>query len=70
MKKRKRILAWIGIVFLAALYLGTLIFALIGSPWAYDLFKLCLGATIVVPVLMYAYTLIYRVFKDKEKDND
>lgn len=61
MKRTKRILAVIGIVFLAGLYLATLIFALIGSDWAYNLFKLCLGFTVIVPVLLYAYTLMYRL---------
>lgn len=71
MKKTKRILALAGVVLLAALYLATLIFALIDSPWAYDMFKLCVGFTIVLPVLLYAYTLMYRVLKnDGESEND
>lgn len=72
MKKRKQILAWIGIVFLLALYLATFVFAMIGSDWAYNMFKMCLGATIVVPALLYGYQLIYRVLNkgNEEKDND
>ena len=38
----KRILAIIGIILLAGLYLSTLIFALIDSPLAFTLFKACL----------------------------
>lgn len=73
MKKTKRILAMAGAILLAALYLATLVFALIDSPWAYDMFKLCVGFTIVLPVLLYAYSLMYRVLKqnnEKEENSD
>ena len=59
MKKTKRILALAGAVLLVILYAATLIFALIDSPWAYDMFKICLGMTIILPVLLYAYNLMY-----------
>lgn len=79
MKKKKRIFAWIGIIFLASLYLATLIFALIGSSWAFDMFKMCLGFTIIIPVLIYVYIMIHRLLnsddktkhiQDKETKND
>ncbi|MDO4343836.1 MAG: hypothetical protein Q4C50_03430 [Eubacteriales bacterium] len=71
MKKSKRILAAAGAILLIGLYLATLVFALIDSPWAHSMFKLCVGFTIVLPVLLYAYTLIYRVLrKDEEEKND
>lgn len=67
-KKTKQILAWTGIILLAGLYILTLIFSLIDSPWAYNLFKFCIGMTIVLPCLIYAYIMIYRVFsKDKDE---
>lgn len=61
MKKRTRILALIGAILLAALYIGTLIFALIGTPWADDLLKASIAATILIPVLLYAYLMFYRL---------
>lgn len=76
MKKKKRIFAWIGIIFLCGLYVATLILALIDSAWAFDMFKMCLGFTIIIPVLLYAYTMLHRVLnsgdnpqsmQDKEK---
>lgn len=67
MKKMKRILALAVVILLAALYLATLIFALIGSDWAFGMFKACLALTIVLPVLLYGYFLIYRILKN---DND
>ena len=51
MKKVKRILALAGAMLLFALYASTLIFAFIDSD-------VC---TIILPVLVYAYILVYRV---------
>ncbi|MGI6017478.1 MAG: hypothetical protein ACOX8M_01510 [Marvinbryantia sp.] len=70
MKKLKRILALIGVILLAALYLCTLIFALIDSPWAYDLFKVSVGATILVPVVLYAMILTAKLLKNKDTEQD
>lgn len=70
MKKTKKILALTGAVLLAVLYIATLVFALIDSPWAYDLFKICLGMTIILPVLLYAYNLMYRVLKHDDESEE
>lgn len=69
-KKTKRILAVIGVVLLVGLYLATLIFALIDSPWAFDLFKVCVGFTIVLPVLLYIYTFVFRQQKKHGEAHD
>lgn len=72
MKKKKnfrRMLALLGAVLLAGLYLATLIFALIDSAWAYDLFKICVGFTIVFPTLLYLYALVYRQQKKRGEEN-
>lgn len=65
MKKTKRILALTGVVLLAAMYLATLVFALIDSPQATLLFKISVGLTLVIPVLLYGYMLIYRVLDNR-----
>lgn len=73
MKKKKnvrRMLALSGAALLAGLYLATLIFALIDSAWAYDLFKICVGFTIVVPTLLYLYALVYRLQKKRGEENN
>lgn len=70
MKKFKRIFALIGVILLAALYLCTLIFALIDSPWAYDLFKMSVGATILLPVVLYAMILTAKLLKHKDSEQD
>lgn len=69
MKKKKQIFAWIGILLLGGLYLATLIFALIGSSWAFDMFKICLGFTIAVPVLLYACQMLAKLSGSKDDKN-
>lgn len=64
MKKVKRILAIIGVVLLAGLYLSTLIFAIIDSDDTMTLLKASIYSTIVVPVLIWAYGLVYRLLKN------
>lgn len=69
MKKMKRLLALITVVILVALYAAALIFALIDSPWAFSVFKACIGMTVVLPCLLYIYLWIYKVL-NKESHND
>lgn len=68
MNKLKRILALLGVVLLTALYLSTLFFALFDSPKTMGMFKASIAATILLPVLLYAYTLFYRL-SHKPKDD-
>lgn len=65
--KKKQIMAWIGIVLLVALYLSTLIFSLLKSDFAYDMFRISVACTIIVPVLLYGYILFYRISKKRER---
>ena len=67
MKKCVRIVALIGAILLAALYICTLIFALIDTPAASDLLKISVAATIVLPVLLYGFVLFHSLSK---KDNE
>ena len=68
MKKLKQILALIGVVLLVCMYAATLIFALIDSPAASGLFRASVAATILVPVLLYAFILVARLLKDHNYD--
>ena len=63
-KLLKRILAWMGIILLAGLYLATFILSLMKSPTAQTLFTISLWCT--VPILGYAILLIYRVLNRKD----
>lgn len=69
MKNTKRILAVFGVVLLAALYLATLIFALIDSPWAFECLKVSIGLTILIPVLLWIYLAMFRYIKERRDAN-
>ena len=69
MKKLKRISALLGVFILIAMYLCTLIFALINSPVASDLLKASIAATVFVPVILYGLLMVTRLLKDDSKDN-
>lgn len=63
MKQPKRILALLGAVLLAGMYVCTLVFALVKSEAAETLFRASLGCTILVPVLLYAFLLAARILR-------
>ncbi len=69
MKKLKQITALIGVIALVGLYVSTLVLALIGSEEAINLLKVAVYATIVLPVLLWAYSFIYRLLKGKQNDD-
>ena len=68
MKKVKQILAIIGIVFLVLLYLSTLICAIIERTETMRLFQASVMATVIIPVLLWAYSFIYKLIKKNAKD--
>ena len=63
--KLKRILALAGAILLAGLYLITLILAFVDPTASKDWLKAAVAATLVIPVLLYAYMLVYRYLKKK-----
>lgn len=67
MKKLKQITALIGVIALAGLYVSTLVLALIGSEQCINLLKAAVYATIVLPVLLWAYSFIYRMVRKDTK---
>ncbi len=66
--KGQRILAMIGVVFLVAIYVVTLISAIFTTPATKGLFMACIFSTVAIPVMLYGYILIYRALKSKNKD--
>lgn len=70
MKKTKRILALIGALLLFAMYASTLVFALSGSENAESMLMASIACTIIVPVLLYAYILVYRVLRGTGVDEE
>ncbi len=73
MKKVKRIMAIIGIILLVSLYLITLICAITDNSNSMSMFAASVFATVVIPVLIWAYTFIYRLIRgndDKSSASD
>ena len=73
MKKAKQILAIIGVILLVALYVTTLIFAITDNTGTMSMFGASVVATVVITVLIWAYTFIIRLLKkpygpDSESD--
>lgn len=62
-KTTQKVLAIIAICLLVGLYLTTLITALIGSPAAIELFKVCVVGTITIPILLWIFISIFKRVK-------
>ena len=75
MKKVKQILAILGVVLLLGLYVITLIMAVTDNASTLSMLEASVVATILIPILMWAYSFIYRLLKkyygsDKDKNED
>ena len=70
MKKWKRIIALAGAVLLVIMYGCTLILGLTDQSETMGLFKASVACTIIIPVLLYAYTLVYRLTRHDKDDDD
>lgn len=68
--KTQRILAAIGALLLFGMYASTLVFALVDHPAAFGLLKASVACTIILPVFLYAYTLVYRLIKNDTDTRD
>lgn len=55
----RRVAAWIAIVLLLALYLVTLVLALLNSPATHNLFMVSMVCTILIPVMCWFFIWIY-----------
>lgn len=60
MEKIRRILAACGAVLLLTMYGSTLFFAITDHSQTMGLLKASIACTFIIPVLLYAYTLVYR----------
>lgn len=64
--KKQRIAALCGIILLVGLYIFTLIAAIFNFDGTGNLLKVCLVATIVIPVLIWVYIWIYNILHKKD----
>ncbi len=69
MKQIKRILALLGILLLTGVYIATIILALTDDPNSMNAFRASIYCTIIVPVLIWAYTFIYKLLKGNSNDS-
>lgn len=65
MKKIQRILALAGVTALVLLYASTLVFALMDSEQSTNLLMASVAATILIPVLIYGFTLFTKLSKNE-----
>ena len=70
MKKTRQILAIAGIVLLLSMYVVCLILAITGKHEATTMFKAALGATIAVPLVLYAFLMLLKVFPPFVKNDE
>lgn len=69
MKKGKKIAAIIICVMLVGMYVVSFIAAIMAKPQAHGLFMGSVGMTIMIPLLLYGYSIIYRVIHPESSDN-
>lgn len=70
MKKTKRVLALAGVILLVLMYVSTLVFAFIDHTKSLGFLKASVACTILVPVLLYAYTMFYRLANGNNPDSE
>lgn len=74
MKKTKQVLAIFGIILLVSLYVITLICAMTDNTSTMQIFMASVFATVVIPVILWAYSFIYRLVgrdtREKEEDEN
>lgn len=67
-QKIKRILAMLAVVIIALLYLTTFILSFSRSEQAGELLMISIVATVVLPVLLYIYLWLFRMFRKHDDD--
>ena len=65
MRRIKQILAVLGIVIIAALYITTLILAVKGGESTKQLFIASIVATVVIPCFMYIINWVFRLMQER-----
>ena len=68
MKKTNRIVALIGAILLLLLYVAAFITTLLDHTSDMHYWKAAVAATIIIPVLIWAYSFIYKLVKGSADD--
>lgn len=69
MNKTKRVAAMIGIIFIVSLYVFTFISAIFTTPYTKGLFTASIFSSFVIPVMIYAYMLVYKWVRKKDNSD-
>ena len=70
MRKLQKLFAILGIVLLVSLYIITFVAAITSKKEVSALFQASLFCTIVFPIFLYGLTIISRLGKSKEENDD
>lgn len=63
----QRIAAMVGAILLVLLYIVTLISAITTSPATPELFKMCIGASILLPIMLWLYIRFAKLFMEHDR---
>lgn len=66
----KRILALLGILVLVGIYVASFVFAFLDHPMKTSMMYASLYATIIIPVLIYAFLLVAKLLRKDDEDTD
>lgn len=70
MKKPKQILAIIGVVILVGLYVLTIVAALLDNPQTFKLLGASIGATVIIPVIIWVVGIFVKMGKSDDMGSD
>lgn len=65
----KRVLALTGAALLISLYAVSIVLAFINHPLAQSLLLASMFCTMVVPAVLYGYSIVLKVLKDRKREN-
>lgn len=68
MKKTKRILALIGAILLLLMYVAAFIVTILDHTSDMRYWKAAMVATVIIPVLIWAYSFVYKLIKGSDVD--
>ena len=68
-QKLRRILALLTVILILLLYLAVFVLSLFHNEQSGELLMIALVATIVIPVLIYIYLCLFRIFRKKEDED-
>lgn len=68
--KGQRIAAIIGVILLLGLYIVTLISAITTSPATPALFKMCIGSSILLPIMFWLYIHFAKMMIERDRNKN